>query len=154
VSDEFTTVPFNVVPLNVPAGAMMEFEPALVIKPLALTVKFGIDVEEPKGPVVELTVANVIGTVPGPVAVASPVNAEIPPGHACAPRTAPLMNKQKAFVPLNTGVVPTVSDALAPGDPPSCITPLVVQMAIWPDVILPVCKTYGEIGCGGTALIN
>ena len=50
VSEEFTTVEFSVVPVNVPAGAMTTLELAAVIKPLPFTVKLGIAVEDPKLP--------------------------------------------------------------------------------------------------------
>lgn len=72
-----TTFEARVVPVSVPAGAITTFDEAAVIKPLALTVNVGIDVDEPNVPTLELTVAKVIATEPGPVAVASPVKAVI-----------------------------------------------------------------------------
>jgi hypothetical protein len=59
VRDDETMVEFKVVPDRVPAGATTALVPAAVINPLALTVKFGIAVLEPKEPVLELTVVRV-----------------------------------------------------------------------------------------------
>jgi hypothetical protein len=70
---EVTTVAFNVVPERVPAGAITGFPLAAVIKPLALTVNEGIEVEDPKEPTLELTVSRVITE---PEVVASPLNAD------------------------------------------------------------------------------
>ena len=77
VREEETTPEAKVVPVNVPAGAMTAAVEAAVINPLAFTVKVGIAVEEPKEPTLEFTVARVRATLPGPVAVASPVKAVI-----------------------------------------------------------------------------
>jgi len=74
VSDELTTVEFRVVPVRVPAGAITALPDAAVIKPLALTVKVGIDVEEPKDPTLALTVAKVVAKEPAEVVI-SPVRA-------------------------------------------------------------------------------
>jgi hypothetical protein len=75
VREELTTVAFNVVPDSVPAGAMTALVPAAVIRPLPLTVKLGMAVDEPKEPVFVLTVARVVAIVPPEAApVASPVN--------------------------------------------------------------------------------
>jgi hypothetical protein len=87
VSEEVTTLEARVVPVRVPAGAMTALVLAAVIKPLALTVKLGIAVEEPKLPMLLLTVAKVRVAAPGPVAVASPVRdviAEPAPALTCA----------------------------------------------------------------------
>jgi hypothetical protein len=75
VSEDDTTDEFKVVPDSVPAGATTAFPDAAVIKPLAFTVKLGIEVLEPNDPVLELTVASVKAADPGPEAVASPVRA-------------------------------------------------------------------------------
>lgn len=71
------TLDARVVPVKVPAGAITTFPDAAVINPLAFTVKVGIEVELPKVPTFELTVAKVNDTDPGPVAVPSPVKAVI-----------------------------------------------------------------------------
>src|SRR2546425_214418 len=60
VSDDEVTPDARVLPVSVPAGAMTALVPAAVIRPLPLTVKFGMAVEEPKLPVFELTVARVV----------------------------------------------------------------------------------------------
>jgi hypothetical protein len=73
-----TTLLARVVPVKVPAGATTALEPAAVIRPLPLTVKFGIAVLDPKEPTFVLTVARVAAALPGPVAVTSPVNAVMP----------------------------------------------------------------------------
>ena len=67
--EELTTAEFNAVPLNVPAGAITAFVLAAVIKPLPFTVKLGIAVDDPKLPVLLLTVAKVpvMAVVPLPV---------------------------------------------------------------------------------------
>ena len=72
VSEEFTTVEFNVVPLNVPAGATTTSVLIAVISPFPFTVIDGIAVEEPKLPTSEFTVANVKTKLPA-VLVTSPV---------------------------------------------------------------------------------
>ena len=72
VSEEFTTVEFNVVPLNVSAGAITTLELAAVIRPLPFTVIEGIAVEEPKLPTSVFTVAKVRAKLPA-VLVTSPV---------------------------------------------------------------------------------
>ena len=64
------TVPLSVVPERDPAGAITTLVPAAVIRPLPLTVKLGIAVDEPNDPVLPLTVAR---TVAFPVEVTSPV---------------------------------------------------------------------------------
>jgi hypothetical protein len=74
VSEEDTTVAFRVVPDKVPAGAITVLPPAAVIRPLALTVKLGMDVEDPNDPTLELTVASVVAKDPVPEPVRSPVN--------------------------------------------------------------------------------
>jgi hypothetical protein len=74
VSEELITVEFKTVPLNVPAGATTTLPEAAVTKPFPFTVKDGIDVEEPKDPVLEFTVAKVAAAIPGPEAVTSPVS--------------------------------------------------------------------------------
>jgi hypothetical protein len=74
VSEEVTTVEFNVVPVNVPAGAMTTLPLAAVMRPLALTVNVGMEVEEPNVPTFPLTVARVVARAPADV-VMSPVNA-------------------------------------------------------------------------------
>ena len=73
VNEEETTLELSVVPERVPAGATTAFPLAAVIKPFALTVNEGIEVEEPKLPMFELTVARVAAAAPGPEAVTSPV---------------------------------------------------------------------------------
>ena len=73
VKEEVTTVELRVVPLRVPAGAITTLLEADVMSPLPFTVKEGIEVEEPKEPVVAFTVARVATVLPGPVAVTSPV---------------------------------------------------------------------------------
>lgn len=75
VKEEAVTPAAKVVPVRVPAGAMTAAVEAAVINPLAFTVNVGIAVEEPKEPTLELTVAKVAATLPGPVAVTSPVKA-------------------------------------------------------------------------------
>jgi hypothetical protein len=70
VSEEVTTVDARAVPVKVPAGAITAVEPAAVISPLALTVKVGIAVEEPKLPVLPFTDASV--KAPPEPRVASP----------------------------------------------------------------------------------
>ena len=72
VSEEFTTVEFNVVPLNVPAGAITTSVLIAVIRPLPFTVIDGIAVEEPKLPTSVFTVAKVRAKLPA-VLVTSPV---------------------------------------------------------------------------------
>jgi hypothetical protein len=47
VSDEVTTLLASVVPVSVPAGAITTLPAAAVSWPSALTVKLGIDVDEP-----------------------------------------------------------------------------------------------------------
>ena len=74
VNEELTTVEFKVVPDNVPAGATTAFPLAAVIKPFAFTVNEGIEVEEPKLPTFELTVASVVANEPALVVI-SPVSA-------------------------------------------------------------------------------
>ena len=74
VRDEARTLDARVAPVSVPAGAITATEPAAVMSPLPFTVKVGIAVEEPKLPVLPFTVASVAATVPGPVAVRSPVS--------------------------------------------------------------------------------
>jgi hypothetical protein len=74
VSEEVTTLEARVVPVSVPAGAITALVEAAVINPLPLTVKEGIAVEEPKLPVLELTVARVVANEPVPLPVTSPVN--------------------------------------------------------------------------------
>ena len=87
VNEEVTTVEFKVVPDNVPAGAITALPLAAVINPLAFTVKEGIDVEDPKDPTLELTVASVV-TVDPEVVVTSPVSA----GKAAEVKIPPLLN--------------------------------------------------------------
>src|SRR5271168_566673 len=77
VREEETTLLASVVPVSVPAGATTATVPAAVMSPLPLTVKVGIAVEEPKAPVLVLTVASVAIAEPGPLAVISPVSAVI-----------------------------------------------------------------------------
>jgi hypothetical protein len=72
-----TTLDAKVVPVNVPAGATTAFVDAAVIRPLPLTVKLGIALDDPKDPVFVLTVASVRTADPGPLAVPSPVRAVI-----------------------------------------------------------------------------
>jgi len=74
VSDDETTFDASVVPVNVPAGAITTFPPAAVSKPFALTVKFGIDVDDPNEPTFEFTVARVVARAPDAVVI-SPVSA-------------------------------------------------------------------------------
>jgi len=73
VRDELTTVEFKVVPDRVPAGAMTALPDAAVISPLPLTVKVGMEVDDPKDPVLLLTVARVAAKDPVPLPVTSPV---------------------------------------------------------------------------------
>jgi hypothetical protein len=75
VREDVTTVEFKVVPLRVPAGATTTLVLAAVIKPLPLTVKFGIAVLDPNAPVFVFTVERVRAALPGPEAVPSPVKA-------------------------------------------------------------------------------
>src|ERR1019366_6461808 len=79
VREEFRTVELSVAPESVPAGATTTFPPAVVMRPFALTVRAGIDVEEPNVPTLEFTVASVPVTDPDPEAARSPVMAVIPP---------------------------------------------------------------------------
>ena len=74
VRDELTTVALRVVPVRVPAGAMTALPEAAVMSPLPLTVKVGMDVEDPKVPTFPLTVARVVARDPADV-VMSPVRA-------------------------------------------------------------------------------
>jgi hypothetical protein len=60
VIDDVTTLAASVVPVSVPAGAMTADDAAAVIRPLPLTVKLGIAVDEPNDPTLALTVANVV----------------------------------------------------------------------------------------------
>jgi hypothetical protein len=80
VREEVTTLAARVVPVRVPAGATTALVDAAVMRPLALTVKLGIAVEDPKDPTLPLTVARVNAAEPGPDAVASPVRAVIAAG--------------------------------------------------------------------------
>ena len=75
VNEEFNTVALRVLPDSVPAGAITAFVDTDVINPFPFVVIVGIAVDEPKAPAFELTVANVNVALPGPLAVASPVNA-------------------------------------------------------------------------------
>jgi hypothetical protein len=75
VSDEVTTVELRTVPLRVPAGATTTLLLAAVIRPFPFTVKEGMEVVDPKEPVLEFTVARVAATDPAPLAVTSPVKA-------------------------------------------------------------------------------
>lgn len=59
VKDDVTTFEARVVPVSVPAGAMTTLPEAEVINPLPFTVNVGMEVEEPKLPTLELTVARV-----------------------------------------------------------------------------------------------
>jgi hypothetical protein len=70
VSDEARTFAASVAPVSVPAGATTAAVPAAVMRPLPLTVKVGMAVDEPNEPVLPLTVARV---VPFPTEVTSPV---------------------------------------------------------------------------------
>ena len=81
VREELTTFEASVVPVSVPAGAITALPPAAVIKPLPLTVKFGIDVDDPKLPVLVFTVARVVAQEDD---VISPVSAGSWP-HAAEP---------------------------------------------------------------------
>ena len=72
VRDEVTTVVLSVVPLRVPAGATTAFVLAAVTRPLPLTVKDGIAVDEPKDPTLLLTVARVVVIAVAPLPVISP----------------------------------------------------------------------------------
>ena len=74
VNDEAVTPEARVAPVRVPAGATTAFPEAAVIKPLPLTVKVGIEVEEPKDPTLVFTVAKVVANDPAEV-VMSPVKA-------------------------------------------------------------------------------
>ncbi len=74
VKDEVTTLEASVVPVSVPAGAMTTLPLAAVIRPFALTVNVGIEVEDPKDPTFPFTVANVVARAPAEV-VMSPVSA-------------------------------------------------------------------------------
>jgi hypothetical protein len=65
------TLDFKVVPDKVPASAMIEADPAAVRRPLASTVKVGINVEEPYVPEVTPEFANVAAAVTSP----EPLNA-------------------------------------------------------------------------------
>ena len=78
VSEDETTFDASVVPASVPAGAMTALPEAAVMSPLPFTVNDGMDVDEPKLPVFEFTVASVATTEPDPLAVTSPVSAVIP----------------------------------------------------------------------------
>src|SRR5262245_30706087 len=64
VNDEPVTPDASVEPVSVPAGAITALLPAAVMRPLALTVKLGMAVEEPNEPVLPLTVASVVASVP------------------------------------------------------------------------------------------
>ena len=64
VSDDAVTPLASVAPVKVPAGAMTTLPEAAVTKPLPLTVNEGIDVDEPKLPTFEFTVARVAASVP------------------------------------------------------------------------------------------
>lgn len=77
VNEDVTTLAAKVVPVSVPAGAMTTLPEAAVISPFPLTVKVGIEVEEPNEPTLPLTVAKVAVTEPGPDAITSPVRAVI-----------------------------------------------------------------------------
>lgn len=73
VREEVTTVELSVVPERVPAGATTALPEAAVTRPLPLTVKVGMEVEEPKLPTFPLTVARVVPKEPVPKPVTSPV---------------------------------------------------------------------------------
>ena len=69
VRDDVTTVALSVVPVSVPAGAMTAAVDAAVMRPLPLTVKVGMAVDDPKEPTLLFTVARVVvmAVVPEPV---------------------------------------------------------------------------------------
>lgn len=71
--DEAVTLEASVVPVTVPAGAITAFPAASVINPLALTVKFGIDVDDPNDPTFVLTVARVALIAVAPEPLTSPL---------------------------------------------------------------------------------
>ncbi len=72
VSDDAVTPDASVAPVSVPAGATTALPEAAVIRPLALTVNDGIEVDEPNEPTLLLTVANVAAQLD---VVISPVSA-------------------------------------------------------------------------------
>ena len=59
VREEAVTVELIVVPVSVPAGAITAAVEAAVASPLPFNVITGIAVDDPKVPVLELTVASV-----------------------------------------------------------------------------------------------
>ena len=127
VRDELTTVEFNVVPERVPAGATTALPLAAVINPLALTVKEGMEVEEPKLPTFPLTVANVATAEPGPVAVTSPVKAVIALPETLAratsiPANAPAIVAEVGVKLVYVAVSP-ISEEPASTPPESMVVP-------------------------------
>ncbi len=110
VSDDVTTFEAIVVPVSVPAGAITTAVVCAVTRPLPLVVSTGMAVDDPTEPGPELTVARVAAAAPGPVAVTSPVSAEIADDAAqlVFPTTEPETIKQSRLVPPETGVDPIV----------------------------------------------
>ena len=78
VKDDASTLEASVAPVSVPAGATTAAVVCAVTRPLPVVVKTGMAVDEPTEPGLPLTVARVATAEPGPVAVTSPVSAEIP----------------------------------------------------------------------------
>ena len=64
VREDAVTPLERVDPVKVPAGAITAFPDAAVTRPLPFTVNDGIEVEDPKLPTLELTVASVVAVDP------------------------------------------------------------------------------------------
>ena len=60
--------------MSVPAGATTTLDDAAVMRPLPLTVNDGMEVVDPKLPVLEFTMASVVAMLPVPLPVTSPVS--------------------------------------------------------------------------------
>src|ERR1700688_3969161 len=117
VRDEFTTPGARIEPVSVPAGAMTGFDPADVMRPLALTMKLGIEIDDPNEPTLELTVASVVAVAPGPVPVTSPVSEVTALAtQLCEPRKPLAMVRHWPLEPPVTDVEPTTRPESPPGN--------------------------------------
>ncbi len=114
VSEDDTTFEASVVPVSVPAGATTAAVPAAVMRPLPLTVKVGIAVEDPKLPVLVLTVFKVKALY---VPVKSPLNA------------VPVVKMFAVVTPLTV---------VAVNEPPLNVPPEIVAVLYVPPVTLLV----------------
>ena len=119
VREEAVTPEARVVPVRVPAGAMTAFPEAAVINPLPLTVKVGIEVEDPKDPTLPLTVARVVAVEPSvsKVAVKSPVR--VSPER----RTVPEASRKVTVLSEVVGSVTTKKVSIVSAVAPSKTSP-------------------------------